>query len=130
RALILDAARTLFERNPDGFTVASVCRKTGLSRAKLRKHFSNKSALIACLKDTREQQQAPVEPCDQISIVHKVEGEAVIEAPSIPPTVLELPPIVAEPITTVPKKKRTSPAKFRARETAQQILAQAEQDAR
>src|SRR5689334_9673547 len=117
RARILDAARRLFERNPGGFTVSSVCRETGLSRAKLRKHFPSKGALIASLKQAGEQSETQLETHAQSFVAPMAENEAVAQAPSILPIAVELPPIVTEPEPTAarPKKKRPPAATFHAR---------------
>lgn len=46
---LLETARSLLLRDPDRFSVAALCRETGLSRAKMRQHFPNKAALMAAL---------------------------------------------------------------------------------
>jgi localization factor PodJL len=49
---LLETARSLLLRDPEHFSVAALCRETGLSRAKMRQHFPNKAALMTeLLKD-------------------------------------------------------------------------------
>jgi AcrR family transcriptional regulator len=55
---LLEAARSLLLRDPDRFSVAALCRETGLSRAKMRQHFPNKAALMTAL--LKEEPEAPV----------------------------------------------------------------------
>jgi TPR repeat protein len=143
RALILETARALFERNPDGFTVASVCRETGLSRSRLRRHFPTKGVLVAALQedatsDVISQTETPGrEFCEPALLPAKADDNiapaqfhAAIEAPIL---AAELPPIVVEPPVTVepqilakPVRKSRPRNNFQARETALKILAEAQ----
>ena len=126
RVLILDAARVLFERNPGGFTVASVCRQTGLSRARVRKHFATKSALVACLNGAAVKDEIAASAQEPVLTEARNETTALVQA--APPIVTELPPLVTDPAPVpVARKKKPSAPRFQARETAQQILAKAEE---
>ena len=49
QADLLETARALFLRDPDQFSVAALCRETGLSRTKMRQHFSTKAELMTAL---------------------------------------------------------------------------------
>ena len=125
RALILDTARALFERNPGGFTLASVCRQTELSRAKLRRHFPTKNSLIAAIHgETRivAGKQAPAR------LETKMETSGA--QPPFPPLASELPPIVAEPqpaFAARPGEAAPSRTGNPVREKALQILAKVEE---
>src|ERR1700759_2095438 len=94
RALILAAGRTLFERNPGGFTMASVCRETGLSRAKVRRHFPTKTDLIAQFADTNPRTEISSNTDVQTPAIYKVDGETVARAEPMPPLAPEPPPLV------------------------------------
>lgn len=60
---LLETARSLLLRDPDHFSVAALCRETGLSRAKMRQHFPNKAALMtALLKDEPDADAPPALP--------------------------------------------------------------------
>ena len=148
RALILTTARELFEKDPDAFTLASVCRLTGLSRTALRRHFPSKSALIADLNvsslpipEAREQTAGETTASDTISDLRSptIETESATDEQS--PALLELPPfathdeppsVAMEPPPVVTDRQKDKPAPraiFQARETAQKILAKVEQPA-
>ena len=148
RARILETARAVFARNPGGFTVASVCRETGLSRARLRRHFPTKNALIACLHGEVGQDQIAIGPrkskrekkplifdnrisaCEQALLVLEARTEAIEHEQPSPAPIFELPPLVTEPPPVVIAQKE-KPAALRApsqvRETARKILAKAEE---
>ena len=146
RALILETARTLMANNPDGFTLARVCRDTGISRARLRKHFSTKKILLASLTEIPPQLPAVVAPpatgsnnaasglddrisaCEQALALLNTKTENIARDHAVPPIARDLPPIVALP-APVKQKKKAAPrrAAFQARATAQQILAKAEE---
>ncbi len=49
QADLLETARSLILRDPDGFSVAALCRETGLSRSKMRQYFPTKAALMTAL---------------------------------------------------------------------------------
>lgn len=51
RAELLATARSLRSRDPGRFSVAALCRETGLSRSRVRRHFPTKSALMSALLD-------------------------------------------------------------------------------
>jgi TPR repeat protein len=144
RALIVETARALFANNPGGFTLALVCRETGLSRARLRKHFPTKKALLACLDEALP--QLPADPpaagsnnaasgfsdrisdCEQALASLNTNTEGVARDHAIPPMAIELPPMVASPMPVKRKKKSAPrPAAFDVRATAQRILAKAEE---
>ena len=148
RALIFDTARTLFERNPDGFTIVSVCRETGLSRAKLRRHFPTKKSLIACIHAKAEQDALPaaqleiksekipsetdsaIVACEQAPAPLETKSEASGSKTALAPLASELPPIVAQPppaLVARPDAAAPSRAASQVRERALQILAKAEE---
>ena len=143
-ASILETARALFERNPGGFSVASVCRETGVSRARLRRHFPTKKDLIASLNDAALPEKPPApeatghaqktgtldgrtSACEQALAL--LEAKAEVVEHELPP-VTELPPIVTEEMPVAAARPIETPAArsmFRVREAAQQILAKAEE---
>jgi AcrR family transcriptional regulator len=49
QADLLETARSLILRDPDRFSVAALCRETGLSRNKMRQYFPTKAALMTAL---------------------------------------------------------------------------------
>lgn len=53
RAELLAAARSLILRDPEHFSVTALCKKTGLTRAKIRRHFPTKRALMAAMPKKR-----------------------------------------------------------------------------
>ncbi|MEO8896617.1 MAG: tetratricopeptide repeat protein [Rhizomicrobium sp.] len=46
---MLETARALILKDPDRFSVAALCRETGLSRNKMRQYFPTKAALMTAL---------------------------------------------------------------------------------
>ena len=142
RALILATARALFERDPDGFTIASVCRESGLSRSQLRRLYSSKSILIAAVKERAATNDVPVKggidprptACEHTPSRREGKTNAPDSAPDLPPiceaaaTAPDLPPIVIAPpaVLETPRKKPRPRATSQTRETAQRILAEAQ----
>lgn len=57
---LVETARSLLLRDPDRFSVAALCRETGLSRAKMRQHFPNKAALMTALLKDEPEAAAPL----------------------------------------------------------------------
>lgn len=49
QANLLETARSLILSDPDRFSVAALCRETGLSRNKMRQYFPTKAALMTAL---------------------------------------------------------------------------------
>ena len=149
RALILETARAQFARNPRAFTLAQVCRETGLGRAKLRKHFPTKKILLACLPEATSRLPDRITPrqtdpseeaaihevrigvCERTPVLPEVKKESIARGQIVPPKMTELPPIVTEPSLAAHGKECASVrAAFQARAATQQILARAEEEAR
>ena len=150
RAFILTTARELFEKDPDAFTLASVCRLTGFSRAALRRHFPNKNALIAGLNIpailtpvAKLEHKASVSELPQGSETAPEAGTATVDtACDLPPPVVlpmglapeiseeDVPPMVAAPLPIVGDRRTASQSSrptFQTREVAQKLLANVEQ---
>jgi AcrR family transcriptional regulator len=49
REMLIATARSLIVNDFDHFSVAAVCRETGLSRSKVRSHFSTKASLVGAV---------------------------------------------------------------------------------
>lgn len=80
---LLETARSLLLKDPDRFSVAALCRETGLSRAQMRQHFPNKAALMtALLKDQPEVVAPPALPAQKSGepdTTREIVGEGWIE---------------------------------------------------
>lgn len=70
---LLETARSLILRDPDRFSVAALCRETGLSRAKMRQYFPNKAALMTALLE--QEPDAHISDADEPD-ADEVSGEA------------------------------------------------------
>lgn len=63
QANLLETARSLILSDPDRFSVAALCRETGLSRNKLRQYFPTKAALMTALLE----EDPDTAPMDDVS---------------------------------------------------------------
>lgn len=64
QADLLETARALILKDPDRFSVAALCRETGLSRNKMRQYFPTKAALMTAL----------LEPSASENLQHEISG--------------------------------------------------------
>lgn len=64
QADLLETARALILKDPDRFSVAALCRETGLSRNKMRHYFPTKAALMTAM----------LEPAASENLRHEISG--------------------------------------------------------
>lgn len=64
RREMLDAARTFILKDPDHFSIAALCRQTGIRKSQLRVHFPTKHDLMSALVEESELEAANDQPAD------------------------------------------------------------------
>lgn len=62
RQELLEAARTFILKDPDHFSIAALCRQTGIRKSQLRAHFPTKNDLMSALVEDGESGGEAVHP--------------------------------------------------------------------
>lgn len=78
QANLLETARSLILSDPDRFSIAALCRETGLSRNKLRQYFPTKAALMTALLE----EDPGTAPMDHLSDPENSRGENFLDIQS------------------------------------------------
>ncbi|MES2253407.1 MAG: tetratricopeptide repeat protein [Pseudomonadota bacterium] len=74
QADLLETARALILKDPDRFSVAALCRETGLSRNRMRQYFPTKAALMTAL----------LEPSASENLQDEISGAEDLPEDSVP----------------------------------------------
>jgi len=64
RRELLEATRTFVLKDPDHFSIAALCRETGIRKSQLRTHFPTKHALMSALVEERAFEPGNDPPAD------------------------------------------------------------------
>ena len=64
RRELLDATRTFILKDPDHFSIAALCRQTGIRKSQLRTHFPTKHDLMSALVEESKFEASNDQPAD------------------------------------------------------------------